>query len=83
MRSLNMRPVPVAVHAATGVLLVNMLIAAVGGPGWLIGILFLAGPVLVVAMVWSVLKDRTVPMDELAEGQEWGYQDRRDLRPLE
>ncbi len=63
------------------VLLVNMVIGLVGGPAWLIGGLFLSGPVLVVWMVYSVLRDNSLAMRDLGEGDEWGYQDRPEIRP--
>jgi threonine/homoserine/homoserine lactone efflux protein len=78
-----MRPLPIAVHVATSVLLVNMLVALLDGPGWLVALLFLAGPALVLWMVWQVLRDKSMPMAELEAQEEWGYQDRRDLRPVE
>lgn len=82
-RSLIMRPLPTAVHVVTIVLLVNMLVALLDGPHWLVAVLLLAGPALVVWMVWQVLRDKSLPMAELEAHEEWGYQDRRDLRPVE
>ncbi len=76
-----MRPVPASVHAATLVLLTNMAIGLLGGPPWLIGGLFITGPVLMIVMVWQVLHDKTVPMRDLEEDEDWGYQDKPDLRP--
>jgi hypothetical protein len=80
-RSSNMRPVPLSVHITTLVLLINMIIGLVGGPAWMIGTLFLTGPLLVLWMVWQVLHDDTLPMRDLENGENWGYQDRRGLRP--
>lgn len=76
-----MRPVPPSVHAASLVLLINMAIGLLGGPSWLIGVLFLGGPVLVLWMVWQVLHDKSVPVRDLEAQEDWGYQDRPDLRP--
>lgn len=77
-----MRPVPIAVHVTSLVLLLNMAIGLFGGPAWLIGTLFLTGPFLVVWMVYRVLKDDSLPMRDLEEGEDWGYQDKTDLRPV-
>jgi hypothetical protein len=71
-----MRPLPPAVHIATALVLVNMLVAAIDGPGWLVAPLLLLGPVVVLWMVWRVLRDTSVPMADLREGDEWGYGDR-------
>lgn len=76
-----MRPLPTAVHVTTLVLLMNMAIGLFGGPAWLIGGLFITGPVLVLWMVWKVLHDHSVPMRELEGEEQWGYQDKPDLRP--
>lgn len=43
---------------------------------------FSLSPFLVVWMVVSVLKDKSRPMPELEAGDEWGYADRPDLRPV-
>lgn len=76
-----MRPVPTSVHAATLVILTNMAIGLLGGPQWLIGVLFITGPVLMLLMVWQVLQDKSLPMRDLEEDEDWGYQDLPDLRP--
>ena len=76
-----MRPVPIAVHVATLVLLVNMCAALLDAPGAIVLPLFLLGPVLVVWMVVQVLRDKEVPTRELKAGAHWGYQDRPDLEP--
>lgn len=78
-----MRRLPIAVHVVTMVLLVNMLVALLDGPHWLVAVLLLAGPALVLWMVWQVLHDKSLPMAELEANEEWGYQDRRDLRSVE
>lgn len=77
-----MRPVPHSVHITTLVLLVNMVIGLVGGAAWMIGGLFIAGPVLVLWMVWQVLHDDSLPMRDLENNEQWGYQDRPGLRPI-
>ncbi len=76
-----MRPLPTAVHVVTGVLLVNMLAAALDLPMWVYFALFAATPFLMLWLVWTVLQDRSVPMRDLGGEEEWGYQDRSDLRP--
>lgn len=43
---------------------------------------FSLSPFLVIWMVVSVLKDKSHPMPELEAGDEWGYADRPDLRPV-
>jgi hypothetical protein len=78
-----MRPLPSSVHVASLVLLINMALGLFGGPAWLIGALFLTGPMLVLWMVWQVLNDRSLPMRELGEAEDWGYQDRPDIRPVQ
>ncbi len=80
-RYTSMRPVPVSVHVASLVLLINMAIGLWGGPPWLIGGLFISGPALVIWMVWQVLNDHSVPMRDLEGDEQWGYQDKPDLRP--
>lgn len=74
-----MRTLPTSVHVVTGVLLVNMLVAALDLPLWVYFMLFAAAPFLMAWMVWTVLLDRSTPMKDLDEEQEWGYQDRSDL----
>lgn len=77
----SVRPLPASVHVASLVLLINMAIGFLGGPAWLIGGLFITGPVLVLWMVWQVLHDQSVPMRDLEEDEHWGYQDKPDMRP--
>jgi hypothetical protein len=76
-----MRPLPRAVHVVTAALLMNMLVATVPSPQWLLVMLFAATPVLMIWLAVSVLRDGSVPMRDLPEGHEWGYQDRNELRP--
>jgi membrane protein implicated in regulation of membrane protease activity len=77
-----MRPLPSAVHIVTGVLLLNMLVAVMDLPVWVYFILFAAAPFLMVWLAWTVLRDRSVPMRDLKDGDEWGYQDRSDIAPV-
>jgi threonine/homoserine/homoserine lactone efflux protein len=65
----------------TGLLLIQCVLAVGARPLWLISLLSLAGPFLIVWMVWDVLTDRRVACRELADDEEWGYADRPDLRP--
>ncbi|HMQ76309.1 MAG TPA: hypothetical protein PKE21_06940 [Flavobacteriales bacterium] len=79
----NMDRLPPAVHATTAALCLNIALALFGGPAWLIGGMLLAGPGLVLWLVWSVLRDRSVPVRDLGAREQWGYQDRPDIRPVE
>ncbi|MCB9171158.1 MAG: hypothetical protein H6597_01065 [Flavobacteriales bacterium] len=78
-----MRPLPIAVHVVTSVLLVNMAVSLFGAPDRLYLLLFMAAPFLMGWMVVQVLKDKNVPMKDLERGAEWGYADREDLRPVD
>ncbi|MCS7037607.1 MAG: hypothetical protein RMJ33_08735 [Saprospiraceae bacterium] len=68
-----------------GVTTLVLVVFAFSGPylsyaaAW---IFFSLSPFLVIWMVVSVLKDRRHPMPELESGDEWGYADRPDLRPV-
>lgn len=76
-----MPSIPYPVWLVTTLLVIS---ASLSGAGVLPGVvqaISLMGPVLVPWMVVRVLKDRSVQVRELAEGEEWGYQDRPDLRP--
>lgn len=77
-----MRPLPSAVHIVTGVLLINMLVALMDLPLWVYFMLFAAAPFLMVWLAWTVLGDRSVPMRDLQDDDEWGYQDRTDIAPV-
>jgi len=77
-----MRPLPSAVHIVTGVLLLNMLVALMDLPLWVYFLLFAAAPFLMIWLAWTVLRDRSVPMRDLQDGDEWGYQDRTDIAPV-
>ncbi|MBL8003256.1 MAG: hypothetical protein JNL05_14985 [Flavobacteriales bacterium] len=77
-----MRPLPRSVALVTLLVPVNILVALVGGPYWLLGTLFLLGPMAVLWMVWNVLRDTSAPQPELPSAAEWGYQDRADLVPV-
>ena len=76
-----MRGVPISVLVVSAVLLINAALAGAGGPFWLVAVISLAGPFLVLWMVMNVLTDTSLPPRQLDEGEEWGYQDRPDLRP--
>jgi hypothetical protein len=76
-----MRPLPFSVYVVTAIVLLNMVVALSNAPGLLIATLLLTGPLLMVWMVWQVLHDQTQKIPELGEGEDWGYQDRLDLRP--
>ncbi|MBL7981595.1 MAG: hypothetical protein JNL52_07260 [Flavobacteriales bacterium] len=77
-----MRTLPTAVHVVTGALLLNMLVAFIHLPVWVYFLLFAAAPFLMVWLAWTILRDKSVPMRELEDGAEWGYQDRTDIGPV-
>lgn len=77
-----MGPLPSAVHIVTGALLLNMLVALMDLPLWVYFLLFAAAPFLMIWLAWTILRDRSVPMRDLQDGDEWGYQDRRDIAPV-
>jgi len=77
-----MGTIPKSVFIVTMLLVVNTVLATREGPLWLIQTISLAGPLLIVWMVVDVLRDRSVPVRDLEPGEEWGYQDRPDLRPV-
>jgi hypothetical protein len=74
-----MRRLPIAVHIVTAAALLNMLVAGLPVPDLVLLLLFMAAPVLMIWLVWTVLHDRSVAMRDLPDGAEWGYQDRVDL----
>jgi hypothetical protein len=76
-----MRTIPYPVWVVTALLFLS---AGLSGAGVLLGVvqlISLLGPGLVIWMVIHVLKDQSVRIRDLGEGEEWGYQDRPDLRP--
>jgi hypothetical protein len=77
-----MRQLPPSVGLVSLLAPVNVLVALIGGPQWLIGFLFLLGPLAVLWLVCNVLRDTSVPQPELPAEAEWGYQDRLDLVPV-
>lgn len=44
------------------------------------GLIFALSPLLVIWMVISVLKDKSVKVPDLEDYEHWGYQDRPDLK---
>lgn len=78
-----MRPVPRSVPVVTAVALLNCLAALLPTPHWALGLLFLGGPLLVIWLVWQVLTDDRAAVRDLDDQDQWGYQDRPDLRPVE
>ena len=75
-----MRTVPWPVFVVTFLLFLNAGLAGAGVlPGLVHGISAL-GILVVPWMVIHVLRDTSVPVRELGD-DEWGYQDRPDLRP--
>lgn len=77
-----MRPLPASVHVATGMALVNAAMVSLRPSDGVIITLFTICPLIVVWMVWQVLRDRSVPVRDLKQGEEWGYQDRPGLRSV-
>jgi|GEM_PF-1362090 len=70
---------PVAVVST--LLLVNCILIFFGGDITLINIIALAGPLLLIWMVYSVLKHGQYKGSQLKENEEWGYagKNRNDL----
>jgi len=52
-------------------------------PVWWVLTLFLLCPAAVIILVWRVLHEKSVSLPDLPTGHEWGYLDRRDLRPVD
>ncbi len=61
---------------ATLYLLVYVILYVLGAGSGLVTILFTFSPVVVFWLVFTVLKDDSVPVRELEDGEEWGYADR-------
>jgi hypothetical protein len=77
-----MRTIPISVLIVSSALLVNVLLSIFEGPSWAVISMFVAGPFLMVWMVLHVLRDDSVEVRDLENDEEWGYQDRPDLRPV-
>ncbi|MFN3874315.1 MAG: hypothetical protein ACK4L7_00180 [Flavobacteriales bacterium] len=77
-----MRPLPASVHVATGMALVNAAMVALRPSEGVIITLFIICPLIVIWMVWQVLRDRSVPVRDLKQGEEWGYQDKPGPSPF-
>lgn len=61
---------------ATLYLLVYVILYVLGAGSGLVTILFTFSPLVVLWLVFTVLKDDSVPVRELEDGEEWGYADR-------
>ncbi|WP_332732181.1 hypothetical protein [Flavihumibacter sp.] len=61
---------------ATLYLLVYVILYVLGAGSGLVTILFTLSPLVVLWLVFTVLKDDSVPVRELEDGEEWGYGDR-------
>lgn len=59
-----------------------LFIVPVNGAPSLAGFVFVLSPVLVIWMTISILKDNAVPTAELEDNDQWGYEDRQDIRPV-
>lgn len=75
-----MRSLPVPVVVVTLLLALNVALAGMGVLPSVVHAISSAGLVLVPWMVIRVLRDTSVPVRDLGD-DEWGYQDRPDLRP--
>ncbi|KIC90585.1 hypothetical protein [Flavihumibacter sp. ZG627] len=62
---------------ATLYLLVYIILYVLGAGSGLVTILFTLSPLVVLWLVFTVLKDDSVPVRELEDGEEWGYADRQ------
>lgn len=75
-----MATVPWPVLLVTLLLVLNTALASLGVLPSVVHVLSCSGLVLVPWMVVRVLRDTSVSIRELGD-DEWGYQDRPDLRP--
>jgi fatty acid desaturase len=66
----------VAVSMLTIYLVAYVIVFATGHYVNLLAYMFLASPVLLIAVVYFVLTDTTYTYPELGEDQEWGYRDK-------
>jgi hypothetical protein len=76
-----MQPIPYPVWVVTALLFFSATLSGAGVLPGVVQLISLLGPGLVIWMVIHVLKDKSVRLRDLEEGEEWGYQDRPDLRP--
>ena len=77
-----MRVVPTSVLIVTSVLAATVVLAGVGAPLLVVQTAVLVGWGLIVGMVLDVLRDGSTHVRQLEPDEEWGYQDRPDLRPV-
>lgn len=71
------RRVPVPVLIVSAFLIIYVLLLSATAPALITRILFILSPFLVLWMVISVLKSKTVTVKELEADEEWGYADKR------
>ena len=76
-----MTTAPRAIALVTFMLIVNTVVASAGVLPSVVHLISASGLLVVPWMVVVVLRDTSVRIRELEPGQEWGYQDRPDLRP--
>ncbi|MBL7740776.1 MAG: hypothetical protein JNK14_16270 [Chitinophagaceae bacterium] len=69
--------IPIAVHIASVLLLLYVLLLTFNAPISITRLLFVLSPFLVIWMVISVLRSKTFTGKELDEGEEWGYADKK------
>lgn len=68
--------IPFSVYAATAILVLYTILTALNGPIRITGFLFMISPLLIIWMVISVLRVKSNVKD-LADGEEWGYADKK------
>lgn len=73
--------IPSSVWALTALLALSTLLSSLDQLPWVVHVISLAGPAGIVWMVVHVLRDHSVAVRDLADDEQWGYQDRPDLRP--
>ena len=76
-----MSRVPWPVFVVTLLLIINCGLSVAGGPLWLMTTISAAGPFLILWMVIHTLRTAAPDVRDLGPNEDWGYQDRPDLRP--
>jgi membrane protein implicated in regulation of membrane protease activity len=73
-----MRPgIHISVFLVTAMLLLYIILISIDVPLRITGLLFSISPLFLTWMVVSVLKSKTNNTKDLAEGEEWGYADKK------
>ena len=71
------RKIPFSVFAATSLLVIYSVLIFLDAPLRITGFVFFISPFFIGWMIISVLKDKSYPVKELEENEEWGYGDKR------